>query len=63
MRKKTSCPICEKEAELAPSNSYRPFCSKRCKLIDLGQWADGTYSLSEGTTTENNIDPDYLQKH
>jgi endogenous inhibitor of DNA gyrase (YacG/DUF329 family) len=25
---------------------YFPFCSKRCKLIDLGRWLDGTYSLA-----------------
>ena len=26
-------------------NSARPFCSFRCKLIDLGQWADETYKV------------------
>ena len=26
-------------------NKYRPFCSQRCKLIDLGQWADESYRL------------------
>jgi endogenous inhibitor of DNA gyrase (YacG/DUF329 family) len=26
---------------------FRPFCSQRCKLVDLGRWLDGTYSVSE----------------
>ncbi len=26
---------------------FRPFCSPRCKLVDLGRWLDGTYSVSE----------------
>jgi hypothetical protein len=26
---------------------FRPFCSYRCKMIDLGRWLDGTYAISE----------------
>jgi endogenous inhibitor of DNA gyrase (YacG/DUF329 family) len=36
-----NCPICEKELVWSPENQYRPFCSERCKIIDLGDWADG----------------------
>src|SRR2546427_623049 len=43
------CPTCEKEIEYA-GNSYRPFCSERCKLIDLGRWAGGEYRVP---TTEH----------
>ncbi len=63
MSKIIICPICDKEAELASSNPYRPFCSKRCRLIDLGQWIDGTYSITDNTTTENNVDVDSFHKH
>jgi endogenous inhibitor of DNA gyrase (YacG/DUF329 family) len=28
-------------------NPYRPFCSERCKLIDLGQWAAGAYRIPQ----------------
>ncbi len=63
MSKRKLCPTCEKGTELDVSNIYRPFCSKRCKLIDLGQWADETYSISESTITESNIDSDSLKKH
>lgn len=38
------CPHCKKEAALA-GNPYRPFCSQRCKMIDLGTWADEGYRI------------------
>lgn len=38
------CPQCRKEAPLA-ENPYRPFCSKRCKMIDLGVWATEGYRI------------------
>ena len=38
------CPICRKEREWE-GNESRPFCSERCRLIDLGNWASGEYSL------------------
>ena len=41
------CPTCRRtlaaEAELAP---YRPFCSERCKMADLGSWLTGAYRIS-----------------
>ena len=33
------CPTCEKPVEWSENSPYRPFCSERCKLIDLGAWA------------------------
>ena len=38
------CPTCQKETKY-PGNPYRPFCSERCKLIDLGRWLDGKYQV------------------
>jgi uncharacterized protein len=38
------CPICKKEVRL--TDPYAPFCSERCKLIDLGNWASGKYVIS-----------------
>lgn len=35
-----NCPTCEKDVIWSPESHYRPFCSKRCQLIDLGEWAD-----------------------
>jgi endogenous inhibitor of DNA gyrase (YacG/DUF329 family) len=33
------CPTCKKEVLMTPAFPERPFCSRRCKLIDLGEWA------------------------
>jgi len=33
------CPTCGGPSVYAPGNRYRPFCSERCKQIDLGAWA------------------------
>jgi uncharacterized protein len=38
------CPQCGK-LTLFEGNPWRPFCSERCKLIDLGQWAEGRYAI------------------
>ncbi|RLR17567.1 DNA gyrase inhibitor YacG [Sodalis-like symbiont of Bactericera trigonica] len=34
-----TCPTCGKAVEWSPTSPFRPFCSKRCQLIDLGEWA------------------------
>lgn len=39
------CPICKKRIVLE-GGVFRPFCSKRCKLIDLGEWASGNYRVA-----------------
>lgn len=36
------CPICKSPA----TRESRPFCSERCRQIDLGQWLDGTYRVA-----------------
>lgn len=40
-----ACPNCRKSSSLDASNPWRPFCSERCKLIDLGAWASGRYAI------------------
>ncbi|AWL12912.1 DNA gyrase inhibitor YacG [Saliniradius amylolyticus] len=37
---KVTCPTCQKQVEWGPQSPNRPFCSKRCQLIDLGEWAN-----------------------
>ncbi len=32
------CPTCKKPVSWVPESKYRPFCSDRCRLIDLGEW-------------------------
>jgi hypothetical protein len=36
--KTVSCPTCQRPVAWSPASPYRPFCSERCKLVDLGEW-------------------------
>lgn len=45
-RRVVPCPQCGRESEFAPTNPYRPFCSERCKLGDLGAWANESYRVA-----------------
>ena len=40
------CPTCAAQVDLEEENPYKPFCSERCKLIDLGEWASEGYSIA-----------------
>lgn len=44
-----TCPICEKElpANITAESSQFPFCSQRCREIDLFRWAEGRYEIVE----------------
>ncbi len=37
-RKTVACPTCKKPVVWSPESRWRPFCSERCRLIDLGEW-------------------------
>jgi endogenous inhibitor of DNA gyrase (YacG/DUF329 family) len=50
------CPICKKEVQ--PGDPFMPFCSERCKLIDLGNWASEKYVISTPTTPSPPDDKD-----
>lgn len=39
------CSRCGTEIRLDDSNPWRPFCSERCKMADLGDWFSGRYTL------------------
>jgi uncharacterized protein len=41
------CPACGGESIYAPTNPYRPFCSERCKNMDLGAWASEHFRVPE----------------
>ena len=44
------CPTCATDVRWTPENRFRPFCSERCKQIDLGAWAAEKYKI--GSTDE-----------
>lgn len=44
---KITCPQCGKSGTWVPKNKFKPFCSERCKLIDLGEWASESYTIPD----------------
>ena len=52
------CPQCGGVSQYTPNNRFRPFCSERCKQLDLGAWASEDFKLPEQETTPN---PDFEQ--
>jgi endogenous inhibitor of DNA gyrase (YacG/DUF329 family) len=64
---KVKCPTCEKDVEWGEEAKNRPFCSDRCKLIDLGEWAAEGHAIPGKSAEEElmseqlkNIDTDFL---
>ena len=41
-----ACPTCRRSVPWQEDSRYRPFCSERCKLIDLGAWADESHRIA-----------------
>ena len=49
------CPTCGKSAEWQ-DNPYRPFCSERCKLVDLSRWVNEEYRVPGASVPERQPD-------
>ncbi|MET0518618.1 MAG: DNA gyrase inhibitor YacG [Burkholderiaceae bacterium] len=47
------CPTCGGDSIFAPSNSWRPFCSERCRQIDLGAWASESFRMPAAPPLED----------
>ena len=52
------CPTCKQG--VGPDGKYFPFCSERCRLIDLGRWLDGKYQIPVEEPDESDDDPQRL---
>jgi endogenous inhibitor of DNA gyrase (YacG/DUF329 family) len=48
-----SCPICAAPVEWTPASRWRPFCSQRCRTIDLGAWASEAYRIPLATSPDS----------
>lgn len=57
MHKETliACPTCGNNSPWSTKNKDRPFCSARCKLIDLGEWASESYSIPQQDSEEDEV--------
>ena len=58
-----ACPGCAKKVEWSDKNPYRPFCSERCKQIDLGAWAEEKYSIPAAKDVDEELDDPDLPEH
>ncbi len=58
---RANCPICNQTTKLDKCNEFRPFCSERCSLVDLGKWVDEKYSIIEPAFSDG--DQDYPETH
>ena len=47
-----ACPCCGKRVAWQAENGFRPFCSERCRQIDLGAWAAGEYRVAAVETPD-----------
>lgn len=62
IRMKNKCPVCHRTIEASPQGKseevkYLPFCSRRCKLVDLGAWLDGTYKIEADMMSQESDEP------
>jgi endogenous inhibitor of DNA gyrase (YacG/DUF329 family) len=51
------CPTCKAVSGLPAVNRSFPFCSERCRFIDLGRWVDGRYAINARTGKLDLVDP------
>ena len=59
MSSQASCPVCDDPVDGLEDNDHFPFCSKRCKRVDLGRWFDESYTVPlTPHNTERKLDPD-----
>lgn len=43
--KQVNCPTCQKIVRWTETEQFRPFCSKKCQLIDFGEWANESHRI------------------
>ena len=60
MTLKVPCPQCQKAVVWQASSEFRPFCCKRCQLIDLGEWADESHKISQPMQVDSAITEEML---
>ncbi|HLK38191.1 MAG TPA: DNA gyrase inhibitor YacG [Polyangiaceae bacterium] len=47
------CPICQRPAATRETNKASPFCSPRCKLVDLGRWLEEAYRVPDADAEDD----------
>ncbi|GAB2907672.1 DNA gyrase inhibitor YacG [Rheinheimera gaetbuli] len=57
---KVKCPTCDIDVVWTTESAYRPFCSERCKLIDLGDWAAENHRIPDKAPINAALSEEYL---
>jgi len=53
-----NCPHCGRPVPWTPESRFRPFCSERCRLIDLGDWLAENHRIPDATDDPSDDPPD-----
>lgn len=56
------CPTCKTPVEWTAENTHRPFCSDRCRLIDLGEWASENHRIA-GEPAMDEASSDLMERY
>jgi len=57
-KRTAACARCGATTTSGPENRWRPFCSERCRLIDLGNWASDQYTVPGASAPGPKDEPD-----
>ena len=55
-----TCPTCSRRTVYSPDNPWRPFCSERCRSVDLGAWANEQYRVGAAAAPDDDAPEDQL---
>jgi hypothetical protein len=61
MRRNPRCPKCQ--IEVSRDNPFLPFCSERCRLLDLGRWLDGDYHVAGEKVDDKQESPEEQERN
>jgi endogenous inhibitor of DNA gyrase (YacG/DUF329 family) len=56
------CPTCRRDVEWSPTSQYRPFCSDRCRLVDMGAWLTEQRRIPDESAAEDRLHPDSAEE-
>jgi endogenous inhibitor of DNA gyrase (YacG/DUF329 family) len=60
-KRQMRCPTCKRPVEVSETNRFRPFCSERCQMIDLGTWVEERYTVPGAAVDDHEHPEDRMQ--
>jgi hypothetical protein len=62
MATRVKCPTCRRPVEWSADSLFRPFCSDRCRLIDLGAWLTEQHKIPDDGSPGDETRADRLEE-